>query len=303
MRAALRRLRIEGRDLFELVLLPGLATLLPWRLGFRLLRTVARVLRPFGPAVRAALQQAQQRGWVGDARHWSLVRTIVTLVDHADLYLARTRSDAWMARHLEVTGAWPAAGQPGLICTFHWGAGMWGLRHARASGLKAHALVAPLEGEHFEGRRVLSSYARARTAEVARALGCPTLDISASLKPALRALRRGEQVVAAIDVPADQVSASEPVTLLGEAAQMPRGLLRLAVDQGLPVTVYLTGLRVGDGRRTLAIHQLGVYDDLPPLMADVFAFLERAIREDPPAWHFWSEAPRFFAPRAALPRD
>lgn len=288
------RLRTECRDLYELVLLPGLAALLPWSLGYRVLRLAARALRPFQPAVRAALHQAQRRGWVGDARHWALVRAIVTLVDHADLYLAKTRSDAWMARHLDVQGEWPAAGRPGLICTFHWGAGMWGLRHARASGLTAHALVAPLEGSHFAGRRVLQSYARARTAEVARSLGCPTLDISASLKPALQALRRGEQVVAAIDVPADQVSASETISLLGTAARMPRGLLRVAVDQGLPVTVYLTGLRVEDGRRTLAIHQLGVYPELQPLMADVFAILERAIRDNPPAWHFWGEAPRFF---------
>jgi hypothetical protein len=297
-----RRLCTEGRDLFELVLLPGIAALIPWTLGYRLLRLAARTLRPFGPAVGAALQQAEQRGWVGDARHWKLVRTIVTLVDHADLYLARTRSDAWISRHVQVSGTWPAAGQPGLICTFHWGAGMWGLRHARASGLTAHALVAPLAGAHFEGRRILSWYARTRTGEVARSLGCPTLDISASLKPALRALRRGEQVVAAIDVPSDQVSASETVTLLGEPASMPRGLLRLAVDQGLPVTVYLTGLRVADGRRTLAIHQLGVYDDLPLLMADVFAFLEQAIRDDPPAWHFWGEAPRFFLPASGSAR-
>jgi len=294
MTRASGRLRTEWRDLFELVLLPGLAALLPWSLGFRLVRLAARTLRPFAPAVQAALQQAQDRGWAGDTRHWSLVRTIVTLVDHADLYLARTRSDAWMAHHLEVTGTWPAAGQAGLICTFHWGAGMWGLRHARASGLTAHALVAPLEGDHFKRRRVLQHYARVRTAEVARSLGCPTLDISASLKPALQALRRGEQVVAAIDVPADQVSASETIDLLGQPARVPRGLLRLAVDQALPVTVYLTGLRVADGRRTLAIHRLGVYEELQPLMKDVFALLEQAIRDDPPAWHFWAEAPRIF---------
>jgi lauroyl/myristoyl acyltransferase len=195
---------------------------------------------------------------------------------------------------MDVQGEWPPAGQPGLICTFHWGAGMWGLRHARASGLKAHALVAPLAGAHFGGRRVLLAYARARTAEVARALGCPALETSVSLRPVLQALRRGEQVLAAIDVPADQVSASEEIGLLGMRARVPRGLLRLAVDERLPVTVYLTGLNVGTGRRLLRIHPLGVYEDLGQLMQDVFAFLDQAIREDPPAWHFWGEAGRIF---------
>jgi hypothetical protein len=290
------RLRTEARDLLELVVLPGLAALAPWRLAYRVLRLSARVLKPYRASTAAAIAQSGQRGWIGDAEHWALTRRIVTLVDHADLYLARTRSDAWMARHLDVEGQWPAPGQPGLICTFHWGAGMWGLRHARAAGLTAHALVAPLEGAHFAGRRVLHAYARARTAEVARALGCPALDISGSLRPALQALRRGEQVVAAIDAPADQVSASEETPLLGLRARVPRGLLRLAVDQGLPVTVYLTGLRIADGRRFLKIHSLGVHDDVGQLAKAVFGLLDEAIRSDPPAWHFWGEAPRIFVP-------
>lgn len=292
----INRTRLEARDLFELVVLPGLGALLPWNLAFRLLRRLVRGMGPYAQTTNAALAQAGKRGWVGDAAHWSLVRTIVTLVDHADLYLARTRSDAWMARYMDVQGHWPAADQAGLLFTFHWGAGMWGLRHARASGLKAHALVAPLAGAHFGGRRVLLAYARARTAEVARALGCPALETSVSLRPVLQALRRGEQVLAAIDVPADQVSASEEVDLLGMRARVPRGLLRLAVDQSVPVTVYLTGLQVGNGRRFLRIHQLGVRDDLERLMQDVFAFLDQAIREDPPAWHFWGEADRIFVP-------
>jgi phosphatidylinositol dimannoside acyltransferase len=287
-------MRVESRDLFELVLLPGLAALLPWSLAFRLLRRIARGVAPYEGTTRAAMAQAGARGWLGDAGHWSLVRRIVTLVDHADLYLARTRSDAWMARHMDVQGHWPPAGEAGLICTFHWGAGMWGLRHAHASGLKAHALVAPLEGAHFAGRRVLLGYARARTAEVTRALGCPALDTSVSLRPVLQAVRRGEQVVAAIDVPADQVSASEEICLLGMRAHVPRGLLRLAVDLKLPVTVYLTGLNVESGRRFLRIHQLGVRDSLEQLIADVFAYLDQAVREDPPSWHFWSEADRIF---------
>lgn len=295
MISPLRRLRTESRDLVELVLLPGLAALLPWRIGFRLLRRLASIVRPYSEDGKIALAQASSRGWVGDALHWLRVRRLVTLVDHADLYLARTRSDAWLAQHMDVEGQWLPAGQPGIIFTFHWGAGMWGLRHARASGLRAHALVAPLAGAHFTGRCVLHAYARARTAEVARSLGCPTLDTSSSLRPVLQALRRGEQVVAAVDVPSDQVSASQEVQLLGLPARVPRGLLRLAIDQRVPVTVYLTGLKAETGRRFLSIHQLGIHDSVETLATDVFSLLDRAIREDPPSWHFWGEAERVFA--------
>ena len=296
VRGAWLRLRTELRDLLELVLLPGLAAVLPWPLCFRLFRRLARWDGLYRQACHAALAQARERGWALDEADWLLKRRLVTLVDHADFYLSRTRSDAWMRRHLRVDGAWPAHDAAHILCTFHWGAGMWGLRHARARGLRAHPLVAPLEGAHFKGRAVLHWYARARTAEVGRALACAALDVSSSLRPALRALRQGEQVVAAVDVPSDQVAASETVQLLGRQMQVPKALLRLAVEQRIPVTLYLTGLDFATGERFLHIELLGVRDDLGALAQEVFARLDRAIQAEPAAWHFWGEAPRFFRP-------
>lgn len=289
-----QRLHTEWRDLLELVLLPSLAAILPWPLCFRLFRRLARCRWLYRQPCENALNHARARGWAVDEADWLLKRRLITLVDHADFYLARTRSNAWMDRHLQVQGTWPATGNAGVLCTFHWGAGMWGLRHARQHGLRAHALVAALSGAHFEGRTVLHGYARARTFEVARALGCPTLDISASLRPAVRALRNGEQVLAAIDVPADQVAASEPVELLDMPALVPKALLRIAVEQKIPLTVYLTGLRFKDGQRFLRIRQFGIYEDLGALTRDVFRELDAAIQEEPAAWHFWGEADRFF---------
>ena len=35
-------------------------------------------------------------------------------------------------------------------------------------------------------------------------------------------------------------------------------------------------------------------DNVELLAAEVFAFLDSAIREDPPSWHFWGEADRIF---------
>ncbi|MGB7421842.1 MAG: hypothetical protein WA917_08205, partial [Comamonas sp.] len=178
------RLHAEWRDALELVLLPGLAALLPWRWGFRVLRRLARRDALYHDASHAALAQARALGWAVDEADWLLKRRLVTLVDHADFFLSRTRGDGWMRRHLRVQGDWPATDAAGIVCTFHWGAGMWGLRHARAHGLRLHPLVAPLEGAQFKGRTVLHGYARARTAEVGRALGCQALDVSAGLRPA-----------------------------------------------------------------------------------------------------------------------
>lgn len=296
IRRRMRRLRTECKDAVELVALPALAALLPWPVAYR----VARRLLLWVPAYRGAAVQAlaeyKARCGVVDEQAWLMRRRMVTWTDHADHYLARSQPDAWMDKHLHVQGAWPAAEQAALLFTFHWGAGMWGLRHAARAGLVPRALVASTEGAPFLGRTVLGRYARARTATVKAALGCEPLDVSGSLRPAIKALRADGQVLAAIDVPADQAASSESITLLGLQAAVPRALHRLAVDQKVPVYVYLTGFDAATGQRTLRIVPLGVHDDVTTLIGAVFAHLEQALREDPAAWHFWTEAPRFFRP-------
>lgn len=291
------RLRREARDLIELVLIPGLAAVLPWRWCFAIFKRLARVQWLYGAACAQALAQAQAFGQVApaDAERWLEVRRLVTLVDHADHYLAITRSNAWMQRHLQVQGQWPSPDAAGIFCTFHWGAGMWALRHAHSTGLQGHALVAAMEGTPFAGRRVLQWYVKARTRSVEQALGRLPLVVSGSLRPVIQALRRNEQVLAAVDVPPDQVDSSIEVRLLGMQARMPKGLLRLAVAQGVPVTVYVTGLNMQTGQRFLRIHPLGVSQDVDALALAVFRHLEIALCEDSAAWHFWSEAPRFFS--------
>lgn len=295
------RFRRETRDLIELVLVPGLAAVLPWSWCFALFQRLARVQWLYGAACTHALEQAQARGQVApeDAIRWLAIRRLVTLVDHADQYLTMTRSDAWMHKYVRVQGQWPSPEAPGILCSFHWGAGMWGLRSAGSAGLKVNALVAAMDGAPFAGRRVLKWYARARTLSVEKALGHSPLVVSGSLRPVIQALRRNEQVLGVVDVPSDQVDSSVEVCLLGMQAHVPKGLLRLAVAQGIPVTVYVTGLNVRTGLRSLHIAPLGVWQDLNALVPAVFSHLEAALSEDSAAWHFWGESPRFF--RGPLP--
>lgn len=290
----MRRLRTELRDLLELVLLPGLAAVLPWSSCFRIFRALSHWRALYREPCEKALAQARKLGWAVREDEWLATRRLVTMVDHADYYLVRTRSDAWLKRHFDIDGNWPSCAEASLLCTFHWGAGMWSLRHAVLAGMKVHALVAPLDGAHFVGRRVLHWYAKARTALVAQTLGHSTLDVSSSLRPALRALKNNEQVLAVLDVPADQVSTSQTIRMLGLQARVPKALLRLAVEQKIPVTIFLVGLRMRDGQRFLRLRQFEGYSDVDAMVCDVFLELEHAIAENPAAWHFWGEAERFF---------
>lgn len=296
----MQRIKTELRDLIELVLVPGIAALLPWRWSFAFFKRMAHVQWLYRGACLQALAAAKALGAVeeGDEARWLATRRLVTLVDHADHYLAITRSDQYMARHVAVQGQWPAPDQPGICVTFHWGAGMWALRHASAHGLQAHALVAAMEGTPFAGRWVLRRYAVARTHSVGQALGRDPLVVSGSLRPVLQALRRNQQVFAAVDVPSDQVDASVEVTLLGRKARVPKALFRLACDMRIPVTVYTTGFDADTGVRSLHIARIAPPEasaDIQALAQTVFTQLESSIGAEPAFWHFWGEAPRFFS--------
>lgn len=295
LRGFLARLKRESLDLVELVLIPSLAAPLPWPLCFRVFRWVAFHWRFLyrEPCTRA-LSQAHQRGWVDEPTTWLAMRRLVTLVDHADFYLERTRSDRWLQRHVDTDGHWTPPGKAAVWLTFHWGAGLWALRHAAASGLTASFMVASSHPDHFKGRTVLRHYVTRRNASVTRLLGRPTIDVSAPLRPALKVLQAHEQLVAVVDVPSDQVAASQQIQLLGMPARVPRALFRLAVERSIPVGVFLPGICLSTGRRLLRLRDFGTPTDVDALVNEVFAELERAITECPPAWHFWSEADRFF---------
>lgn len=290
-----QRLRVELHDLLELVLLPGLAAVLPWPWCFSVFRRVARCEWLYRDACETALLQARKRGWGGeDERHWLWQRRLVTLVDHADHYLGLFRSDRWMGRYLQVQGSWPAVGHAAMLMTFHWGAGYWGLRHAAAHGLRPHALVASLNTASYQGRAVLSAYARARNANVAATLRAPVIDVARQLKQVLTALRQKELLLGVMDVPADDALASVGVQILGMSARVPSGLFRLVSEHQVPVTLYVTGIDTQTGMRSLHIRQVKTGMSMAALVANVFGDLECLIAQSAPSWHFWGISERFF---------
>lgn len=286
-------IRTQIKDTTELFLLPGLAVVLPWSWSFKAFRSLARLTWLYRDDSEQALAVVQRIVGVEDPDEWLRRRKLLTLVDHADLFLARFRSHKWLDHHVDVVGNWPVGGRAALLCTFHWGAGMWSLRHARLAGMKAHSLVAPMNKANFKGRPVLWSYVKARVQNVSRELGVPTLEVSGSMRQVVRALKGQEQVLAAIDVPADTVSATVSIPMLGAHMQLPRGLLRIAAENGIAVTVFTMGLDMETGRRKLCLRQLSITTDSESLSYKVFSFLEEAVKDDTSAWHLWSQFDRF----------
>lgn len=294
----LKWVALQTKDLLELFVLPGLVIFLPWSWSYLVFRTLAHLPWLYRADSESALKAAQRVIGVDDPKVWLFRRKLLTLVDHADLYLARTRSSKWMAKNIDVEGSWPDETSPALLCTFHWGAGMWSLRHAKHAGMKAHSLVAPMSKKNFVGRPVLWAYVKMRVQTVSKELGFEALDVSGTLRPVLTALRAKEQVLAAIDVPSDAVTATVPIEMLETTLQMPKGLLRIAGDNGIPVTVFTMGLDPNTGRRRLCLVAIPIEDDVVALAHSVFACFDKSIRQDSWAWHFWAQFDRFTLPQS-----
>ncbi len=284
---------MQLQDALELFVLPALAAVLPWRVCFALYKRLAHWPSLYHPATDAAWPWVQRQLPQINESQWRWERRLLTLVDHADWVLSKTRTRRWLQKHVVVQGQWPSPESTQIICTFHWGAGMWTLQSMRDAGLQVHALAASLHGDQFKGRPVLHAYARLRTAQVVKTLGHPTVDVTASMRPVLQAIKDQDSLLGVVDVPADNFASAVDVQLLGESARVPRGLLRLAADRQLPVTVFLAGLDFDTGQRHWQIHSLGTSLDAPALFKTVFQFLDQAIRESPSAWHLWAEMPRF----------
>ena len=289
------RLRNELQDLLELVLFPALCVVLPWPLCFKAFRWMSRRFEfLYRSAVDAAYKQTALVNSIHVEPTWKADRRLVTLVDHADLYLSHTRGQRWFSKYVDVVGNWPDANKKALVLTFHWGAGMWALHFANAQGVTAPMLVNAAHKSQFEGRGVCYCYVKVRIRRIGQLLSQPTLDAITDARGVVKALRQDKNVLAVIDVPADGLKGAQPVTLLGMQAVVPKALLRHAVEQGIPVTVFLTGINMQNGRRTLAVHLLGLHTDIEVLTQVVFDHLNAAIQQHSPSWHLWSECPRFF---------
>jgi hypothetical protein len=285
--------RTQFKDALELFLLPGLAAFLPWRLCFAVFRLLAKYPGLYRDATEAGWVWAHKCMPTLVASKWKHERRLLTLMDHADWVLCKTRSQRWMAKHVDIQGAWPQAQGTQVILTFHWGAGLWALHDMRRAGLSVHGLAASLDGAHFKDRPVLHAYVKLRMAEVFRAMGNPPIEVTTSMRPVLQAIKDQHSLLGVIDVPADNFGSGVDVQLLNHSARVPRGLVRLAADRQLPVTVFLAGMNFNTGKRHWQIHSLGVNPDAQDLFKTVFQFLNQAIQESPSAWHLWAEMPRF----------
>jgi len=286
-------------DVLGLYLLPGVSALLPWRVGYALLKRAARVEWFHREVTDAAWRAARQVDGEWDEVAWKTGFRLLRMVDHADSYLTILRSGGWWRSRIDVDGTWPAPTDRGhLFLTYHWGAGHWIWRLLRARGFEAAFLARRVEGRDLGATRLSHWYARFRAWALSRIGSRGAIFTGQSTGVVRDALASGTSIVGMLDLPASARQRTVRVQLLGRAADLPAGLVHIAVDAGCAVTVFSAGLDLATGRRRLHLELAPPGCGVAEIMNLYASHLDTCLRARPEFWQLWCVAPALFAPHA-----
>ncbi len=285
------------RDAIECVLVPATVALLPFRAGLALARALARIPSLYRRHAEGFAEGAARLGFAPDPQALLRRRRLYVLLDHVDLFWTRWHGDRWIARHLRIEGDWPADGKPFVVVFFHWGNGLFGIRHLAIRGFRASLIGRPVAEEQLKPFPIALWYARARYAASAangRAeviyWGGAKARITEALRDPLRT------VLGAIDVPPTETHSLTPVNLLGRPTQFTHGLVKLAREQGWRLVPMHLGLDPAARARVLRIDA-----PIDPAAAPLEHTMQRLadlvgerIAADPAAWWLWAWVGKFF---------
>jgi len=271
------------------LLVPALAALLPWRLGFKYLRHLSRDLRRLDGIGELARRAATTHLGPAADLNFAQRSLLVRWVDGCDAFLLRLRSDRYLQRWLDVDGQWPQP--PFLAVNLHYGAGMWGLRHLKRHAQRGHFLSIRFAGAAAP-RGWLRGLLKFRQNSVERALGAPVIFTGGARKQILAALRAGTSVVALLDSPELPERGTCQVDLFGAPMHLHTGVILLALEAGVPIVPFLVQLG-DDGRRQLGIGPAIHATTAAAVVAELSPWFRHRVHADPASWHLWPQQAEF----------
>lgn len=102
MREWLRQAEIECREAIEFLIIPFIGACLPYPIGLRWFKLMARLPWIYAPGVQSAFDNAVALG-VADAddfRTWSVRTKVSQMIDHADVFFLWTRGRGYFSRYV-----------------------------------------------------------------------------------------------------------------------------------------------------------------------------------------------------------
>jgi hypothetical protein len=283
-------------DALCLYLIPLGVALLPWPVGFALLKRLAGWPLLYHDSIRNLWAGAAAYSPGVDPRQWQRRARLLLLVEHTDTWLIMLRGDRWWRRYMRLEGDIPPAGQANLLLTFHWGTGNWIWRVLRAHGIGAYFLARRPQGRSLGLTRLSHWYGRLRGWSLRRAGGSGVIFTGDSGDAIRQALARKASVIGMLDLGVRDRRQAVAGSLLGRAAQLPSGLARIAAEGPTAVTLFSVGLDFETGARDLSLQTLPAATDVAGIMDAYFHHLDQRLRAAPEAWQMWHEAQAIFTP-------
>jgi hypothetical protein len=288
------RFRRNASDLCGLFLFPLVVAALPWRIGLRVVKRLARNARTFRVEADAAWNVARHHQDNVDAFEWKERYRLLRWIERADTYLTLARSETWWRRHVDVVGEWPSPDKPGLFLTYHWGAGHWVWKLLHARGIRAYFLARrPVLGD-LGISRVALWYGKLRAWGFSRIGSRGPLYTGGSTQRLRSVMADGESIVGMLDLPAQISQRPRRVTLLGDEAILPSRLIEIVKDDAAFIVLFSCGINFDSGRRELRIETLQVPLDVDSVLARYSEHLSARLREAPEYWMMWHEAEAIF---------
>lgn len=291
-------LKRNGADLVHLFVVPILIALLPWKIGFGLLKRMARRGYAHGPCIESAWQVASRHLPQQEAEEWKSRFRLLQLVERVDTWLVLLRSARWWSRQIDRSGEWPAHSGPFVLLTYHWGGGQWIWRQLRQAGISAHFLARRVEVGDLGAGRLAIWFARVRQYGIVGQSGCEIIFTGGSSAKIHEALQHNESVVGMLDLPATASQAVLRRPLLDGEVAIPFGLLRVAADAGAEVVIFSCALDINSGRRLLQVVQVPLKADVGSVATCYVEHLDQCMRDESAFWQVWSSASLMFTVQA-----
>lgn len=285
-------------DLRGLFFWPMLAAILPWSLGYALLKRLAQRTGDFAAEADAASRGHRLVfGEEGDA-DWKFRYRLLRWVERTDTFLALMRPQDWWLRRVEVVGEWPAPGRAGLLLTYHWGAGGWIWRLLRSRGLPAYFVAKRPVVADLGASRVALWYGALRGWVLRRTGGLGLLYTGGSAPRIRAAMAARENVVAMLDLPVAPEQRAIDVAVAGRTARLPFRLIDIARDADPAISLLSCGFDFASGRRLLHVRTLPDGLSTPEVLQAYADGLSQCLARAPECWMMWHEAGAIFVSHA-----
>lgn len=281
-------------DLINLFIVPIFIALLPWRIGFRLLKILARHDRSHRAAIEQAWQVAKAHCPGQDARDWMWRFRLLRLLERVDTWLVLLRPSRWWTNRIDLTGEWPTQGGPFVLLTYHWGGGQWIWSQFHQQGIHAHFIAKRAQAIDLGAGRVALWYAKFRERGIRQPGNREIIYTGGSSGQIREALRSGRSVAGMMDVPTAAHQATLLSPLLDGVIRFPVGLVRLAHELNAQVVIFSCAFDIRSGRRSLNLVPMPPGNPVEMTASAYIRHLDSCLRAESAFWQIWPAAPLMF---------